>query len=288
MLHFNLNDKMKSKLPKRFWFGLVLIVLCWYVNWNFDGLRTHLAFFPMWLGFALVVDGLVYFRKGSSLYSRNKLAYTGLFLLSIPLWWLFELFNSVTRNWQYLGREHFTDFEFFILASLSFSTVVPSVFGSAELVSTFWRRENKNWTIKDEPKTGYIFITAGILMLILLLFFPMVFYVFIWMIVFLIVEGINILLKNKSIITVVSKGNWQPVFSLWVGCVICGFFWEMWNYYSYPKWIYDVPGVNFLHVFEMPLLGYLGYIPFSLELYSVYKLIAGLINKKSMQNYFEL
>ncbi|MDZ7766464.1 MAG: hypothetical protein U5K00_18910 [Melioribacteraceae bacterium] len=68
--------------------------------------------------------------------------------------------------------------------------------------------------------------------------------------------------------------------------MICGFFWEMWNYYSYPKWIYDVPGVNFLHVFEMPVLGYLGYIPFSLELYSIYNLVLRLFGKEKLQNNF--
>lgn len=57
---------------------------------------------------------------------------------------------------------------------------------------------------------------------------------------------------------------------------------------SLPKWIYDTPGVNFLHIFEMPLLGYLGYLPFSLELYSIYKLVTGTINKQASSNYFEL
>lgn len=55
-----------------------------------------------------------------------------------------------------------------------------------------------------------------------------------------------------------------------VGCLICAFFWEMWNFYSYPRWVYHVPLVGFLHVFEMPLLGYLGYIPFSRELFALY------------------
>ena len=54
--------------------------------------------------------------------------------------------------------------------------------------------------------------------------------------------------------------------SLALGALVCGFFWEMWNYWSYPQWIYHTPGVEFLHVFEMPLLGYGGYIPFALEL----------------------
>lgn len=277
-----------NKIPLRLWFGLLLIIVFWYLNWTLTGLRTQWAFSPMWLGFALTVDALVYIRKGSSLFSRNKLAYIGLFFLSIPVWWLFELFNSQTHNWFYVGREHFTDLEFFLYASLNFSTVIPAVFGSSELISTFLKKQNNGLVIKDGPKTGYIFIIIGILLLLLLIAFPRVFYVFIWMIVFFLVEGINVLVRNESIHTFVSKGNWKPIFSLWIGCLICGFFWEMWNYYSYPKWVYDVPGVNFLHIFEMPLLGYLGYIPFSLELYSIYKLVTGILNKKASSNYFDL
>ena len=65
------------------------------------------------------------------------------------------------------------------------------------------------------------------------------------------------------------KGDCRPIISLSTGVLICGFFWEMWNYNSYPKWIYHTPGAEFLHVFEMPLLGYLGYIPFSWELFAL-------------------
>jgi hypothetical protein len=41
----------------------------------------------------------------------------------------------------------------------------------------------------------------------------------------------------------------------------------MWNLWSFPKWIYHVPYVGFWKVFEMPVLGYLGYLPFAMELY---------------------
>ena len=58
-----------------------------------------------------------------------------------------------------------------------------------------------------------------------------------------------------------------------IAALVCGFFWEMWNYYSYPKWIYHIPGVGVLHIFEMPLLGYLGYLPFAWELYALRHLL---------------
>jgi hypothetical protein len=47
----------------------------------------------------------------------------------------------------------------------------------------------------------------------------------------------------------------------------------MWNYLSFPKWVYHTPGTEFLHIFEMPLLGYAGYIPFALELESLKNLL---------------
>ena len=47
--------------------------------------------------------------------------------------------------------------------------------------------------------------------------------------------------------------------------LVCGGWWELWNWQSLPKWIYTVPGVQRWHVFEMPLLGYTGYLPFGLE-----------------------
>jgi hypothetical protein len=38
--------------------------------------------------------------------------------------------------------------------------------------------------------------------------------------------------------------------------------------------------VSFLHVFEMPLLGYLGYLPFALELCALYHFVAGLLSRR--------
>ena len=64
-------------------------------------------------------------------------------------------------------------------------------------------------------------------------------------------------------------GDWRTVISLSLGALVCGLFWEMWNYYSFPKWVYHVPRLGFWHIFEMPLLGYGGYVPFALELYAL-------------------
>ncbi len=131
----------KKSFPSYGWLGLGLIITFWALNWTLTGLRTHWGFFPLWLGYCLTVDALVFFRKGDSLLTRNPRAYAGLFLISIVGWWLFEFINWRTQNWAYKGVEFFTSLEYDFYASLSFSTVMPAVFGTAELVSTFdWVR----------------------------------------------------------------------------------------------------------------------------------------------------
>jgi hypothetical protein len=39
----------------------------------------------------------------------------------------------------------------------------------------------------------------------------------------------------------------------------------MWNFYSLAKWKYSIPLVHRFAIFEMPVLGYAGYLPFGLE-----------------------
>ena len=95
-------------------------------------------------------------------------------------------------------------------------------------------------------------------------------------------------LKHRSLFRYTNNNDWRPVLSLAVGCLICGFFWEFWNFYAYPKWIYHVPFVGFLKVFETPILGYLGYIPFSLELFALYHLVTGLLKQKERQDFIQI
>ena len=275
-------DSFFKKFPWYGWIGFLLVISFWYLNWNLEGLRTHILFFPLWVGYVLTIDGLVYYKKSSSLINRSKTKFTQLFLISAPAWWLFELLNLRTQNWLYDGKQFFSEWEYAIYATISFSTVLPAVFGTAELVSTFnWTEKFKmNKPVKiNESTLAKLFLT-GIMMLGLIILLPENFYYLEWVAVYLILEPVNYKLKNRTLLEYLKKGNWQPVIALSAGALVCGFFWELWNYYSYPKWIYDVPFVDFLHIFEMPLIGYLGYIPFSLELFALYHLVMGFTKHK--------
>ncbi|HBH80389.1 MAG TPA: hypothetical protein DDY39_11240, partial [Nitrospira sp.] len=50
-----------------------------------------------------------------------------------------------------------------------------------------------------------------------------------------------------------------------LAALICGIFWELWNWKSLAHWEYALPFVHRFPLFEMPLLGYAGYLPFGLE-----------------------
>lgn len=261
--------------PIHGWVGLALVAVFWALNWSLSGLRTHWAFFPLWLGYCLTVDALVVWRKGNSMATRSPGGYALLFLISTPGWWLFELLNVRTQNWEYIGSEHFTDLQYFLLCSLSFSTVMPAVLGTAELVSSFsWlRRLKRGPVIRATGNTALVMFGVGGLMLALLLTWPLYFFPFLWLSVYFLLEPVNIWLGHRSLLHYTARGDWRPVLALAVGCLICGFFWEMWNIFSHPRWIYHVPFVGFFHIFEMPLLGYLGYIPFSWELFALYHFV---------------
>jgi hypothetical protein len=275
-------DRFRANLPLHGWLGLVLIVIFWTLNWTLTGLRTHWGFFPLWLGYCLTVDGLVYWRTGTSLLKRSPSRYVGLFLVSSPVWWLFEFLNVRTQNWEYLAVEYFSPLAYAFWTTLCFTTVIPAVFGSAELFASFdfVKRLRRGPAIGTDRRTTLFFFILGWVMLLLMWLWPKIFFPFLWLSVFFILEPINIWRGNRSLAFWTQRGDWRPVISLWLGVLLTGFFWEMWNFYSFPKWIYHVPWGNWLHVFEMPLLGYGGYLPFALELYALYHLISGLLGNK--------
>jgi hypothetical protein len=255
--------------------GALLVAASWALSWGLPGPRTHVLFFPLWLGYVLAVDALVERRTGSSLLRRSPADFALLFLASVPAWWLFEILNRRLENWVYLGGEGLGDLENFLLGSLCYSTVLPAVFETAELLRSF------RWTERFAagprlPAGGRAlpaYFAAGAAMLAALLAWPRVFYPLTWLSLIFLLEPLCRWLKRPSLLSHLGRGDWRPAAGLAAGALVCGFFWELWNFYSYPKWVYQTPGADFGHIFEMPLLGYLGYLPFGLELYPLTHLL---------------
>lgn len=275
--------------PLHGWAGLLLIGVCWPLNWGLEGLRTHILFFPLWLGYILTVDALTARRSGDSLLLRSRARFAGLFLVSAPAWWLFEAINWRTQNWHYQGRELFTDLEYGILASISFSTVIPAVFVTAEWISGSALLQHLSRRRPAAVTTGHrlIMLIIGLLLFSLTMALPRFFFPLVWVAPYLVTAALNGLLNHRTLEAEAARGNRIPHAALALGALACGFFWELWNYWSFPRWVYSVPFVDFAHIFEMPLLGYGGYLPFGLELFALYHLVSGLLGGR-MNDYLHL
>jgi hypothetical protein len=282
--------QQEARFPFHGWLGLLLVAIFWSLNWGLSGLRTQWGFTGLWLGYFLTVDGLVFWRKGDSILTRNGITTGWLFLVSVTAWWMFELINWRTQNWMYDGKQYFTNLEYFMLASFGFSTVMPAVFSTAELYGTFtWlQKVRPGLVIRPTHANLRRFFLSGLVMLGLLVFWPRYFFPLVWVSLYFIFEPLNAWLGRRTLAEHTERGDWRPVYALWLGGLTCGFFWEMWNYWSYPKWIYHVPFVGFWKVFEMPLLGYGGYLPFALELYAFFNLAAGIFRLPNIQHFVRL
>jgi len=122
-------------------------------------------------------------------------------------------------------------------------------------------------------------IILGVACLILPIIIPDFTFPLIWLTFFLILDPINYLNKQPSIISQLSNKKLKVPLALILTGFVMGFLWEFWNYWAIPKWTYDLPFFDFFKVFEMPILGYFGYAPFMLEFYAMYWFIKGLFSK---------
>lgn len=265
--------------PTQLLVGAAILLIAWPVAWSGVQPWSWYTFVPLWMGYILVVDGIVRWRTGTSLLTRSKREFVLLFVASAPLWWLFELFNLRLDNWSYTIPFSYTRLEYVLLGSIAFSTVVPAIFETADLYRSFDGLGRTWWWVRYVPGTGgWLFsLLLGLLMVAAVLIFPDQAFPLVWVSLFFVTDPINGKLGLPSITRQTAAGRWDTVRVLILAGLTCGFFWEMWNFWSQPKWVYHVPGVDFLKLFEMPILGYLGYIPFALEVYALYHLIGRLI-----------
>ncbi len=270
-------------LPYRGLLGLVLICIAWPLSWTQDGSGLQYTFFPLWLGFILCVDGLVLRRTGTSLIVRSPKIMAAMFIVAMPYWWAFESINQVTQNWVYIGSEENINLFDYLESSLAFSVVIPAVFEVSELIGSFgFIKRFTGLTALVLTRSQVMFIAfLGLLSLAALLIWPAYLFPITWLCLFFIFDPINHLTGRPSIVSQVRNGDWRLVIAFALGALVCGFFWEMWNNEASVSWEYNIGYLDFARIFQMPLLGYGGYLPFGLETYAVFHFAAGLLGWSS-------
>ena len=279
-----LEEDTAPKLPFPWWgwAGVAIVLLFWVLSWNrfafYRPLQIY-TFFPLWGGYILVANGLTCRRQGISILRARPRFFSVLFFASSLFWWYFEYLNRFVQNWYYdLGVPHVSATEYVIHSSICFSTVLPAVLSTIELLGTYPRltRPFADWQPCNPPRKKVIgcFLLAGAgFSLAGLAVFPDFLFPFVWIAPLLVIVGMQLVNGCPTIFSGVAEGDWRPVVLPALAALICGFFWEMWNWHSLAHWEYSVPFVHRYQIFAMPLLGYAGYLPFGLECSAVIGLI---------------
>ena len=260
-------------------YGFIGILLISFAEINFFLKIQPLAswYFPIiWLGFILVVDALIYKIRKYSPLMNHPVGLAFIFLLSIPFWYVFEFWNIFTLNWYYTPE--FTPLIRFVSAAFIF----PAIYETYLLISTVHLFDNIKLqkSHKITKKVLYSIVLLGVICFIIPVFFPKFAFPMAWLTFFFILDPINYLHKQPSIIGHLKDKNLKVPLSFLFTGIIIGFLWEFWNYWAIPKWTYDIPFISFFKIFEMPILGYLGYFPFAFELYSMYWFVISLFTHK--------
>ena len=249
-------------------------------------------YFPIiWLGYIFLLDAIIYKLKAHSLIMSRKEQFVKALILSSLIWWLFEIINIKNSNWNYgSSTERLFNLAGAIKATISFATVLPAIIETFELIKTF-NLFNKIKLARTRDITHNFLHTTtflGVFMLILNILYPKYFFPLIWLAFFFILDPINYLHNQPSIIGYWKKGNIKIPVIIFVAGIICGLLWEFWNYYAVIKWYYQIPFVGFFKIFEMPILGYLGYGPFAFELFAMWYFVRSLHMPKTTHSFIEL
>ena len=275
LLSFRPTSSVRT-IPKRFplwgWLAAGNLFVFWVLAWNrFDWVgefQLH-TFTPLWVSYVVVVNALTDMRTQRCLLRNQPRLFSYLFILSAMFWWVFEYLNRFTKNWNYLPEINVDGFTYFWVGSLSFSTVLPAVYCTHELLMSFpWLSEPfKSWRslrfpIRDAWKWSF-FILACVGLLGIGVW-PKLFYPLIWISPLLLL----LLLQNKQnrmgLFDRLEQGDWRPVVIPAMAGFLCGILWELWNFQSLAHWEYAIPFLRAYEIFEMPILGYAGYFPFGL------------------------
>jgi hypothetical protein len=268
------------------WLGIALIAVVWPVAWT-EGLappawRAH-TFSLLWLGYILAMNGLQWRRSGVSLLTHRTRWFLALFVLSAGFWWLFEYLDQFVRNWYYDGVEAMGDGEYFLRATLPFATVLPAVASTWAWLRQFPRLEAMALpAVHGNGALAWSALAAGVLALVAIGLVPSALFPMLWIAPVLVLAGLQQLAVGETVFSPIARDDWRPILQPALAALVCGFFWEMWNYGSLPKWHYSIPYVQRFHLFEMPALGYAGYLPFGIECALVMDLTARIVERRAL------
>jgi len=276
-----------TPLKKELSRGLILVGLLLFVFSSLMALRGSEPFATWffcfaWWSYIFLIDGWVYKQRGESLLLNHTRRFVFLAFWSIVFWLIFEALNLRLGNWTYHNLPSSLPLRW-IGYCLSFATVVPALFETADLLDASGfvgqgRIKPMGWKKRVEP----VLIGLGVLMLALPLLWPKLFFPLVWVAFIFLLDPINEQREAPSLLLDWRKGRLRRIYILLFSGVVCGGLWELWNSWSLAGWSYSIPWVGHWQLFEMPILGYLGFPPFAMEAFVMTSFVLCFWEKSSL------
>jgi hypothetical protein len=279
------GDQTRYLLPWHGWAGLAIILVSEALL--FAGVSFVRTFFtPLaWSGYILLVDSLVYLRKGRSLIMSRPGEFLLLLPLSVGFWLIFEFYNLYLQNWSYTGLPE--ELPLRLLGyGWAFATIWPAILETAEALEG-WKEISARQVRPCKIRGGYFFFSSifGAFCLTLPLVVPprVAHYLAapVWLGFIFLLDPINYWRGGDSLFGDWEKGNPARFYSLLLAGLLCGILWEFWNYWAGARWSYTVPIGGHIKIFEMPVLGYLGFPPFAVECFTMYAFVKNCLSPHS-------
>jgi hypothetical protein len=227
----------------------------------------------MWWAYIFALDGWIWKHKGESLLRSKPKEFLFMSIISIFWWCVFDFYNLFLENWHYLGAPENPWIRYPSYA-LAFATIFPGLFLTRDAIKILLGDKLLNTGFRWNP--GQVFFRYSILLGGVLMIYPLVFpsiyiFAFVWTGVIFLFEPINEKLGIGCLLPQFRKGKWGEIPIWFAAGAWCGLLWEFWNYWAGAKWIYTVPFTETVRYFEMPVFGFLGFLPFAWECYLIYE-----------------
>ncbi|MBK36272.1 MAG: hypothetical protein CME26_12190 [Gemmatimonadetes bacterium] len=233
----------------------------WHVVW----------YVVAWFGYFAILDAVVarWRGRGDVLLRKRHLS---LFLWSIPFWFFFELYNIRIQNWYYVFTFHSVVISF-LFSCLAFSTVLPACLLHEQVLrQTGWFARLRGTPVRVEAYRWPL-ATLGIACLVLPLAYPQHSYWMVWGSLLCLPEVLAHRLGTPSVLGLLERGDRERIGTLLGGGLWAGLMWEGLNFWARCKWVYTVPGLEETKLFEMPILGFVGFPGLALNAYPTWGLI---------------
>ena len=223
---------------------------------------TDYAYAILWWGLLAIADAWNENRRGLSMWRGHRVHFLAITLpVSVLFWLLFEVLNLAAPQWRYRGGIE-NIYAQSLFGFVAFATVIPI------MVESYWIAGGEFCLPDRFAAFFHKWRLASILLGIVLASIPFFNHVF-WFNQGIWLAPAFVLLPFTSAERCPSARGFAA--TLAISGLLAGFFWELLNYWSRTHWEYLIlPSAP--HLFQMPLPGYIGFIPFALTALVVYRL----------------